>query len=98
MFLQALRVGQDSLCCFGVVFIVLYCLILISTNPLSAFPQYMYFWIKLIIWYVEFSLTVADSRSSSMRCATDVSFSKRWKIHVFDIPKKCLAVSQSVRE
>ena len=74
------------------------CLILVSTNSSLVFPRYTYFWMKLITWYNNSSTTVADSLSFSMRCAADVSFSNRWKIHVFDIPKNWLTVSQQVRE
>ena len=97
MFHQTMSVWQDSLCCFGLVFIVLYCFILLSTNSSLVFPRYMYFWMELIIWYVDFSLTVATSPSFSMRCAADVSFSNCWKAHVFDIPKKWLMMSQPVK-
>ena len=53
---------------------------------------------KLISWYVKFSLTVADLPSFSTRCAADESFSSRFKTHVFYIPKNWLKLSLPVTE
>ena len=77
---------------------VLYCLILVSASFSLVFPQYMCFYTKLITWYVMFSLTVTDSPNFLIRCAADVFFGNRLKIHVFDIPQKFLTASQPMRE
>ena len=69
-----------------------------STNSSLVFPRYTYFWMKLITWYNKSSLTIADSPKFSLRYVADVTFSNRWKTHVFGIPKKLLTVSQPVRE
>ena len=90
--------GPVEIVCVVLVFMVFYSLILISTNSSLAFPQCMYFSMKLINWYVKFSLTVADSPSFSTRCAADESFSSRFKTHVFYIPKNWLTLSHPVRE
>ena len=45
-----------------------------------------------------FSLTVTDLPSFLIRCAADVFFGNRLKIHVFDIPQKFLMASQPMRE
>ena len=54
---------------------------------------------KLITWYVKFSLAVADLLGFPIRFAADVMYpSAIVGKHVFDIPKKWLTVSQPVRE